>query len=127
MEDFLKLYPWEDESHKKAFLGFVQYAANLDVRLTNDGAGLLSVAAYFIKKNTESYEHSRDMVGDQISSLRKEIRTLQLQIKEQKNMIGALTQGFKLQAMTMREMAKPRAPGAAPMFASLPPHPNDKA
>lgn len=123
MDQFLKSYPWESEDHKKGFLGLVQHIGNLpeSVPLNSE---LKIIAAFCLLKDKESYEHARDMVGDQITGLRKEIREMQLQIKEQKNMIGALTNGFKVQAMALRELVKPKP---AALFSSLPPHPNDKA
>lgn len=121
MQDFVEKFPWKSDDHKKQFLGMIQFVGNLPAELTMDGAGLLTLAAYIFEKQTGTYEHTRDMVGDQLTDLRKEIRDLQVQLREQKKATMALSAAFKLQAMAMRMMNKPVQPKA--VFTSLPEKP----
>lgn len=127
MEEFLKMYPWSSEDHKKSFLGLVQHIGNLPSRITQGADKWLILAAFTMNESKHAYEHTRDMVGDQLSSLRKEIHNLNLELGRQRRINTALAQAQKLQVLLTQTICKnlgmkaeDMPPGAPAMFSSLP-------
>ncbi len=95
MSRIVDTYPWESEDQKKAFFNLVSYLRKHypnypDIEMGELPGLVACVSAYFIQKDIESNAHWVKLVGDQISSLIKEIQALQLQIREHERLLRPL-------------------------------------
>lgn len=81
--DWIEKFPWESEEHKKAYLGYCQWRRERGLNCTIANAD----AAFFIQKQMEWHDYWLDLVSTQVNLLRQEVKRLQGENQELRQLI----------------------------------------
>lgn len=95
MKQWTDEFEWESEAQEKGVLTLVQYLKKFGRTALSAPSLLDLVAAWFIQKDHESNEWWSDTIGNQVNSLRSDLKIAHDEIRELKAVVRKLDENLK--------------------------------
>lgn len=95
MKQWTDEFEWESEAQEKGVLALVQYLKKFGRTALSAPSLLDLVAAWFIQKDHESNEWWSDTIGNQVNSLRSDLKIAHDEIRELKAVVRKLDENLK--------------------------------
>jgi hypothetical protein len=98
-------YPWDSETHKEAYLGWVQYMHSKNPEWQHPEE-VDKTVAFFVLKALESNEYYQELFGTQFSTVRGDFQKLQTEVARLEGVVEGLKEIVKAQASTIDLLVK---------------------